>query len=175
MRLNKFITLLTIASISAFSSDNTYAQSCTASSITKPSPFMGNNDEIFTLLDGSIWQVKYEHEYLYEYYPDVIICPSQGVLIINEKKLNVVSLSKSSTGSVNSGNVIESKIDGDFHGWDGETIYKLRNGQTWQQSSYHYHYHYSYSPNVLIYREDGSYKMVVEGDNDQPISVRKLN
>ncbi len=70
--------------------------------------------------------------------------------------------------------VIESQIDGDFKGWEGETIYKLLNGQIWQQASYHYHYHYAYSPKVLIYPSEGGYKMKVEGDNDEPIAVRLL-
>src|SRR4030067_3243749 len=65
------------------------AQDCYQSSILSPSPFMGNNDEIFKLADGSLWEVKYEYEYLYEYYPSVIICPSRGRLIIGEKSLNV--------------------------------------------------------------------------------------
>ena len=63
--------------------------SCYESSIVKPSPFMGNNGEIFKLDDGSLWEVKYEYEYLYEYYPDVIICPSKGKLVIDGKSLNV--------------------------------------------------------------------------------------
>lgn len=63
----------------------TSAQECYQSSILSPSPFMGNNGEIFKLADGSLWEVKYEYEYLYEYYPDVIICPSQDKLIINGK------------------------------------------------------------------------------------------
>jgi len=50
---------------------------------------MGNNEEIFKLSDGTIWQVKYEYEYLYEYYPSVIICPQKGILIIGDRKLNV--------------------------------------------------------------------------------------
>src|SRR5260370_40428438 len=32
---------------------------------------------------------------------------------------------------------IETQIDGDFKGWEGETIYKLRNCQVWQQENYH--------------------------------------
>lgn len=55
----------------------------------KPAPFMGNDGEIFKLADGSLWEVKYEYEYMYEYYPDVIICPDKGKLIINDKKLNI--------------------------------------------------------------------------------------
>jgi len=34
-------------------------------------------------------EVKYEYEYLYEYYPDVIICPLRGKLVIKGKTLNV--------------------------------------------------------------------------------------
>jgi hypothetical protein len=44
---------------------------------------------------------------------------------------------------------IEAHIDGEFKGWTGETIYKLRNGQIWQQATYHYHY--AYAPEVTIY------------------------
>lgn len=61
---------------------------CYRSSITKPVPFMGNNDEIFVLADGSIWQIKYEYEYMYEYYPAVVACPDAGYVIVEGKKLN---------------------------------------------------------------------------------------
>ena len=61
---------------------------CFKANIQKPTPFMGNNDEIFVLSNGSVWQVKYEYEYMYEYYPTVIACPSRGYIIINGKKLN---------------------------------------------------------------------------------------
>jgi len=65
---------------------------CYQSEITAPSPFMGNHDEVFVLTDGSVWQVKYEYEYLYEYLPSVIICPSQNKLIIKGKPLDVAPL-----------------------------------------------------------------------------------
>jgi hypothetical protein len=58
---------------------------------------------------------------------------------------------------------IESKIDGEFNGWNGETIFKLTNGQIWQQSSYAYTYHYAYMPKVTIYKINNKYKMIVEG------------
>lgn len=74
------------------------AAECYQSSITAPSPFMGNNDEVFVLADGSIWQVKYEYEYLYEYAPSVVICPSRGVLIVKGKSLSVVPLRSSRVG-----------------------------------------------------------------------------
>src|SRR5262245_33553265 len=76
--------------------------------------------------------------------------------------------SQSSTGSV-----IESYIDGDFEGWSGETIFKLDNGQIWQQSSYAYTYHYSYHPKVLIYKSGSGYKMKIDGVDDA-INVKRL-
>jgi len=62
------------------------AQDCYESSIVSPSPFMGNNGQIFKLADGSLWEVKYEYEYLYEYYPSVVICPSRGRLIVGRNR-----------------------------------------------------------------------------------------
>jgi len=59
--------------------------------------------------------------------------------------------------------VIESKIDGDFEGWEGETIVKLLNGQIWQQTDYYYHYHYAFMPSVLIYNSGVGWKMKVDG------------
>lgn len=69
--------------------------------------------------------------------------------------------------------VIETEIDGDFEGWEGETIWKMSNGQVWQQSSYAYHYHYASDPKVLIYRADGGWKMKVDGDDDT-VEVKRL-
>ena len=69
--------------------------------------------------------------------------------------------------------LIESQIDDDFEGWEGETIFKLRNGQIWQQSSYAYAYHYAYAPKVLIYKSGGVYKMKVDGVTSE-ITVRRL-
>jgi len=69
---------------------------------------------------------------------------------------------------------IETQIDGDFEGWEDETIYKLRNGQIWQQASYHYHYHYAYAPEVTIYSTSAGCVMRVSDDDDEPIPVRRL-
>lgn len=59
--------------------------------------------------------------------------------------------------------VIESYISGEFTGWDGETIFRLDNGEIWQQSSYAYRYHYAYHPKVLIVKDGPGYKMIVDG------------
>ncbi|PTU44178.1 hypothetical protein DBL67_24580 [Paenibacillus polymyxa] len=69
--------------------------------------------------------------------------------------------------------VIQSKIDDDFKGLDDGNIYELANGQIWKQEYYHYHYAYSYRPDVLIYKNGGSYYMKVEG-KDQAVMVLRL-
>ena len=69
--------------------------------------------------------------------------------------------------------VIESNIEGTFEGWDGETIFRLTNGQIWQQASYAYLYHYAYRPRVLIYRSGGGFKMKVDGVSSE-IFVRRV-
>ncbi|WP_227766366.1 stalk domain-containing protein [Zhaonella formicivorans] len=74
---------------------------------------------------------------------------------------------------VTTDDVIESRIDGEFEGWDGDTIFKLMNGQIWQQSSFSYVYHYAYMPKVTIYKSGTLYKMKVEGV-DKEISVIRL-
>jgi hypothetical protein len=68
---------------------------------------------------------------------------------------------------------IESTISGDFEGWDGETIFKLDNGQIWQQSEYDYTYDYEYHPDVTIYQTSAGCRMKVEG-LDETILVRRI-
>ena len=122
---------------------------------------------IFQLSDGSFWEIKYEYEYLYEYHPNVIICPSKG------KTLNIERVSSGKAINFNS-EIIESQIDGDFNGWEGETIVKLLNGQIWKQSEYFYRYHYAFMPKVLIFKMGGRYKMKVNGIS-KAITVELLN
>ena len=69
--------------------------------------------------------------------------------------------------------VIKTRIDGTFKGWSGETIFKLKNGQTWKQSSYAYTYHRAHRPRVTIYPAGGGCKLKVDGVADS-ISVRRL-
>src|SRR5690606_4924947 len=122
------------------------AQACYESSIVSPAPFMGNNGEIFKLSDGTIWEVKYEYEYMYEYYPTVIVCPDRGKLAIDGKMLNVRLIGGGANargaGETGPAEIIESRIDGEFEGWEGETVFKLLNGQIWQQIDGRYKYRY---------------------------------
>lgn len=68
---------------------------------------------------------------------------------------------------------IESNIDGDFNGWEGETVFKLENGEIWEQAEYSYTYSYSYRPDVTIYQVSGGCRMKVE-DEDETILVRRI-
>jgi hypothetical protein len=68
---------------------------------------------------------------------------------------------------------LQSRVDGEFTGWTGTSVFKLANGQIWQQSSYAYTDHYAYRPKVLIYRSGALYKMKVDGVSTE-ISVVRL-
>jgi hypothetical protein len=68
---------------------------------------------------------------------------------------------------------VESTIEGDFNGWDGETIFKLDNGEIWEQEEYDYFYSYSYRPDVTIYQTDSGCRMKV-ADVDETILVRRI-
>ena len=61
------------------------------------------------------------------------------------------------------GDSVESFITGEFKGWEGETIFKLDNGQIWQQARFAYHYAYKFHPKVLIYPSKGTWQMKVDG------------
>ena len=83
-------------------------------------------------------------------------------------------ITSSSSGGVSyTGEVLMTQIDGDFEGWEGETIFKLTNGTIWQQASYDYTYHYAYRPDVIIYKKGGTYYMKVE-DVDDEIQVTQI-
>ncbi len=68
---------------------------------------------------------------------------------------------------------VESRVDGEFEGWEGDTVVKLTNGQIWEQSEYHYEYSYSYMPRVTIFQSRGQCKMLVDGV-DEPVGVNRL-
>ena len=59
---------------------------------------------------------------------------------------------------------VQSNISGETEGWDGDTIFKLDNGQIWQQAGYDYTYFYAYHPEVTVYRTTSGCRMKVEGE-----------
>src|SRR5437762_14315072 len=108
---------------------NSYAQSCYETTVQSPIPFMGNNGELVKLADGSLWAVQHAYEYLYEYYPSVIICPKSGKLIVKNKSINVQPVSSASSVASREQSIIESTIISKFEGLNAGNIYKLANGQ----------------------------------------------
>jgi hypothetical protein len=71
----------------------------------------------------------------------------------------------------------ETKIQGEFHGWDGNSVYELMDGSVIKQINYHYHYHYAYNPDVIIYECSGPMCKihVKDDDDDEEVAVEKLN
>ena len=68
---------------------------------------------------------------------------------------------------------IDSRVDGEFEGWKGDTVVRLMNGQIWEQTEYHYEYSYQYMPGVTIFRSGGQCKMLVDGV-DEPVGVVRV-
>lgn len=121
--------------------------------------FEGFDDEVlFKLMDGSYWiQDEFKYWYHYESCPKVNILEKSNRFFLQVDGQNeIVPIRQIS-------NVIEAQIDGEFKGWDGESEYRLTNGQVWKQSTYNYDYTYSYMPEALIYDGGSGYRMRVEG------------
>ena len=72
--------------------------SAKAVTIQSPVPFMGMSGGVFTLSDGSIYKVGIgEYNYLYSYYPNVVIV--NNTITIKDKTISVSNVSKSCSRS----------------------------------------------------------------------------
>ncbi len=162
-------------------------QECHSSSILSPAPFMGNNGEIFKLADGSVWEVMYEYEYMYEYYPSVLICPSRRKLIVGKKSLNVKQISGTSgrsnsareTSSKSSGGgwaiFEETNLQGSISGTVQQgSIFKTLSGNVYEVVGLTLQLVLVLQPNVMVLKNGDMYKLVVEGFSE-PLICRKLN
>lgn len=77
--------------LSAWSS-TVVAQACTTTTVMAPSPLMGNHGEIFRIAEGAIYEVVGSYEYLYAYYPSVIICANLGKMQVEGKTVSIRAL-----------------------------------------------------------------------------------
>jgi hypothetical protein len=70
--------------------------------------------------------------------------------------------------------IVESNIDGAFRGWEGNTSFKLQNGDLWVQDEVKTLFSpTTFNPSVYIYTSsDGTYKMKVAGINET-LQVKK--
>lgn len=66
---------------------------------------------------------------------------------------------------------IKTRIDGYFDGWVGNTVFKLQNGQIWQQTSPSAQYLFASEPNVTI--SHAPHRLKVEGIPVE-IAVRRI-
>ncbi len=174
-RLTQRLLALTILLIL---SNGAMAGGCYESSIQSPTPFMGTDGEVFKLIDGSVWEVKYEYEYMYEYYPSVIACPDRGKLIIEDKKLNVELLSTAKGSGASSGSswVVfeETNLQGSISGTIQQGhIFKTTSGSIYEVTGLTLQLVLELQPEVTVLRNGNVYKLIVEGF-DEPLICSKL-
>lgn len=58
---------------------------------------------------------------------------------------------------------VDTRIDGEFQGWSGHTVFGLENGQIWRQVGSDAQHAYKVSPRVQIHRSPGGCLMKVDG------------
>ena len=80
---------------------------------------------------------------------------------------------RAASGSSNCNPAIESSIDGEFTGWDDGKIYRLMNGEIWEQVGADYDYEYDYDPDVVIYSTAEGCTMKVDGV-DETVVVQRI-
>jgi len=170
----KRAAIVLVAGLVVISQSKAIGESCYETMVRSPTPFMGNNGEILKLSDGSVWEVKGAYEYLYEYYPAVIICPSRGKLIVEDKTIDVEPIASGKVAAEKDQGITESVIVSDFDGLEQGNIYKLANGEVWEQVEPWTWIWIWIGPTVKIYPASGGYKMKVQGI-DHPVFVKRLN
>jgi hypothetical protein len=143
-----------------------------------PSPFMGNNDEIFKLADGTLWEVKYEYRYLYAYFPEVTICTDRGKLFIEDEdeplSIAKVGGSPGSRGTPKWELYEETQLNGSISGTiEQGHIFKTASGHVYEVTGLTLQLVLELSPDVTVFRNGNTYKLIVEGF-DEPLICDKL-
>jgi len=174
-------TLLFVLALIAILPIALQAQACYDSVVRTPSPFMGNSGEIFQLADGSVWEVKYRYEYLYEYYPSVVICPSRGMLFIDRKTIDVelVATGAGADGGPTAGGAWEVYEETHLAGSISGTIragriFKTTSGNIYEVVGLTLQLVLELQPAVMVLRNGSTYRLIVDGF-DEPLICRKLN
>lgn len=142
-----------------------------------------DSDKVYKLTNGQIWQqAEYKYTYSYKYRPRVTLVKSgiyykmlvDGMSESVKFKLISGSLGTTTKSTSSTPSVIESHVSNSFSGFSNGNIFKLDNGQIWEQTEY-YTYTYTYSrPKVMIYKSGGVYKL--KFDNiDKAVTVKRIN
>lgn len=69
---------------------------------------------------------------------------------------------------------IRSQIDGGFTGYNDGAVFKLTNGQVWQQKRCKYKYKYRYRPRVRVYKNGGHTFMEFDC-MEEPVEVVRVS
>ena len=67
----------------------------------------------------------------------------------------------------------ESNIAGPCNGWDGDTFFRLDNGQIWEQAVIRCKHFYRFRPQVKVWDNQGQYLLQVEGESEL-LPVRRV-
>jgi hypothetical protein len=129
--------------------------SFTKTSITS----VASDGSLLTMLDGTVYEVDLVNRVdttIWLPVSDVLILENGRIINLNDSSRTAVNcrrLSASGGGTTPEASqgeasasfpeaspLIETRVDGEFQGWSGETIVKLTNGQIWQQTEFHYRY-----------------------------------
>lgn len=62
--------------------------------------------------------------------------------------------------------VTESELEGQCRGWDGDTAFRLANGEVWQQSAWRCRSLHLYCPEIRVWRVGTLYFLEVEGTRE---------
>jgi hypothetical protein len=138
-----------------------------------------NKIEHGTLLkttDGDVFEVS-------EFRIDIVILINPEVTVVtdgvNYKLIvdgvdGVVLCNRVRGEGIGVGVYFESKIDGNFDGFEFGKLYKLQNGQVWEQTSYKISVRYRFAPTVFVWQSGSQWKMRIDGD-DRTVSVKQIN
>jgi hypothetical protein len=133
---------------------------------------------VFKTASGNFYEIAEPFiDVVVEVMPNVVVLTNGSMfkLVIKGFKDPVLcrKLDRESAGAETDGAVIESRMDDDFEGYDYENLYKLANGQIWQQLSATYRYRYKFRPRVMIVKRGSTFRMKVEGMDDW-VTVERL-
>lgn len=92
--------------------------------------------------------------------------------MVRDKKLSARAIKAESKGGAD--NVIESFIESNFNGLNMGNIYRLSNGQIWEQTEAWVWVWIWVRPKVMIYNDRGITRMKVE-NIDRAVMVRRIN
>lgn len=126
-----------------------------------------DSEALFHLTNGTYWvQAEYRYWYHYAYRPRVQLVEVNGQVYLQVVGQNAAVAVRRVH------DVLESRIDGEFKGWEGSSQYRLVNGQVWEQAAYKYEYKYAHSPEVLVYDAGSGLTMQVAGTSARVRRIR---